>query len=166
MTHQPQVTIWTRLLGAEAVDGEREELDSWSNPYALSQDSPWSGAGPVEFAVSVIQAEGCDAEPSSYPEWGGPHTWYSGEPFTGFRDGTTLEKSAHLHGFTEAQQREIYARLTQRQAEPEPQAQADDYRPPDVPDTSRGLPAEIGYAMGEWARQRAEAQQPEPEAGP
>jgi hypothetical protein len=165
MTGQPQVTIWTRLLGTEAADGEREELDSWSNPYTLSQDSPWSGTGPVEFAVSVIQAEGCDAEPSSYPEWGGPHTWYCGESFTGFRDGTTLEKSAHLPGFTEVQQREIHASLTQRQAEPKPQAQADDYRPPDVPDTSRGLPAEIGYAMGEWARQRAEAQQREPEAG-
>jgi hypothetical protein len=124
-----------------------------------------SAATPVEFAADSIRSEGCDTEPSSYPEWGGPHTWYSGEPFTGFRDGTTLEKSAHLHGFTEDQQLEIYARLTQRQAEPELQADAGYSRTPEVPDTSRALAAEIGYATGEWACQRAEAQQPELEAG-
>jgi hypothetical protein len=165
MTGQPQVTIWTRLLAAEVVDGDREELDSWRNPYTLGQDMPWYGADRVEFAVSVIRAEGCDTEPSSYPDWGGPHTGYTGEPFTGFADGTTLEKSAHLHGFTEAQQREIYGRLTQRQAGAELQPEAGDGRPPDPPDTSRGLPAEIGYVMGDWARRHAEAEQPEPEAG-
>ncbi len=117
--NERQVTVWSQKYGPEVHDGERDELDSWSDSYELKSDAPWFGADPVQFAVAVIQGEGCDIEPSSGPEWGGQGTWYSGEARQDYRDGTWLERSAHLHGFTDAEAREVYRQVTGREAEKE-----------------------------------------------
>ncbi len=62
--NERQVTVWSQKYGPEVHDGERDELDSWSDSYELKSDAPWFGADPVQFAVAVIQGEGCDIEPS------------------------------------------------------------------------------------------------------
>ena len=116
-----KVVIWTQLYEWRDCDcscGEPcegpAETGSSSDEYDLAADRPWFGADPVEFAVAVIEAEGCGLQPSCGPEWGGPHTWYSAEPCTCPRTGRIEEKSAHLRGFTESEAREIYRRITSR----------------------------------------------------
>ena len=40
-------------------NGDREELDSWSNPYPIRDGAPWLGRDPAGFAAQVIRAERC-----------------------------------------------------------------------------------------------------------
>lgn len=113
------VVIWTQVYewrdcgcGCGEPGESAAETGSSSEEYELAADGPWFGADPVEFAVAVIEAEGCSLQPSSAPEWGGPHTWYSAEPRTCPHTGRITEKSAHLHGFTDGEARDIYRRIT------------------------------------------------------
>lgn len=116
-----QVVIWNQDYGPEVTDGEREEIGSWTEPYTLRQDAARSGADPVTFTVGVIETEGCGTQPSAAPDWS-PGAWYSAEPRQDHRDGTWTERSAHPHGFTGTEAKQVYRQLTARRADRELEA--------------------------------------------
>lgn len=64
----------------------------------------------VDLAVKELQRQGA-YEPSSMPFYKG--TWYSSYD-DDYRTGERTVRNFHLDGFTEAQEREIYKRMTGR----------------------------------------------------
>jgi len=116
-----QVVIWNQDYTPQVTDGEREEIGSWSQPYTLRHDAPWFGSDPVTFAVGVIESDGCGTQLSAAPDWS-PGTWHSAEPRQDHRDGTWTERSAHLHGFTGTEAKQVYRQLTARRADRELEA--------------------------------------------
>jgi hypothetical protein len=66
----------------------------------------------VACALSVI-GSGCEA--SDYPRCCPGHTWYTEcDGDTDYSDGSVTTKSFHLDGYTEEEERAIYARITGR----------------------------------------------------
>lgn len=71
----------------------------------------------VDLAVDLLESDG-PMEPSNWPTWS-PGTWYTGptiEDRAYFEEGHDRRLTYHLYGFSELEEREIYRRVTGREA--------------------------------------------------
>ncbi len=86
--------------------GERsEDLDCEPDDYDRAE-----GLSAVDLAVARLE-DLAVTEPSGWP-FPGPHCWWSGTVTLDYYTGEMRETSAHPHGFSEAECRDIWARLT------------------------------------------------------
>lgn len=90
------------------LDISKQERCPIDNIVELNPEEDWLERSPVDLAVSFLRDHGL-TEPSRYPDWH-PGTWYrSADPER--EDGTETLYSAHLHGFSYEEEREIYEKL-------------------------------------------------------
>lgn len=111
-----KVRIYTRWLGPVA-DGDAPTLSEDTTEYDCVPDEvdTEEGLTPVDLAVQAIRERHYITGPycaSSYPGWGGPHTWFSAEPYEHPYEDKREEVTAHLDGWSDADAHEIWRRVT------------------------------------------------------
>ncbi|MCM3883141.1 hypothetical protein [Frankia sp. R82] len=93
--------------GDIVVHGERsEDLDCEPDDYDRED-----GISAVDLAVAVLTKSGATG-PSGGPDFPGVRCWWGGTVTLNYYTGEMRETSAHLQGFSDAECRDIWARLT------------------------------------------------------
>lgn len=87
--------------------GERDE-DLECEPDAYDRED---GISAVDLAVAALTTSGV-TEPSGGPDFPGPHCWWGGTVTLDHYTGEMRQTSAHPHGFSDAECREVWRRLT------------------------------------------------------
>lgn len=91
-----------------------EDLGDWSADADWNDDGEWEGAWipatDVYAAAQLLSGHGCNfyASETSASPTDGVNVWYIEETDIDNYTGERTEKTAHLSGFTEDEQREIY----------------------------------------------------------
>jgi hypothetical protein len=93
---------------ANVVDGDYGD-DALTTSETFEFDPDWDDATPVEWAADLLRTEGI-TDPSTVPF--APGAWYRNHYVFNCFEGLDAEVTAHLSGFTRAEQREIYALVT------------------------------------------------------
>lgn len=111
------VNIYFSRTTPESVeDGEFSETGVVEENYPLEPDT-WDreeGLTPVDLAEKLLRKEGATDPSSSHFHRG---VWYStGFEVVSYRTGEEEEKTFHLRGFTEAEEREVFHAITRRRA--------------------------------------------------
>lgn len=87
--------------------GERsEDLDCEPDDFDRAD-----GLTAVDLAVASLNRLAVTG-PSGGPDFPGPHCWWGGTVTLDYYTGEMRETSAHPHGFSDAECRDIWARLT------------------------------------------------------
>ncbi len=87
--------------------GERsDDLDCEPDDYDRAD-----GLSAVDLAVAGLKKVEA-TEPSGGPDFPGPRCWWGGRVTLDYYTGEMRETSAHPHGFSDAECRDIWARLT------------------------------------------------------
>lgn len=93
--------------GEIRVRGESDDdLDCEPDSFDLDD-----GLTAVDLAVAALRKMGV-TEPSGGPAFPGPHCWWAGTTTLDYYTGAMRETSAHPDGFSDAECRAIWARLT------------------------------------------------------
>ncbi|ONH52909.1 hypothetical protein CcI49_32780 [Frankia sp. CcI49] len=97
----------------EAYDGDIYPHGEWSEDLDCEPDEydREDGLGAVDLAVARLTGLGV-TEPSGGPDFPGPHCWWGGRVTLSHYTGEMRETSAHPEGFSDAECRELWARLT------------------------------------------------------
>jgi hypothetical protein len=99
----------------EQYDAARAAATDTIEPdeYDIEEHGDESAAA-VALVATLIRRHYGATEASSYPDWC-PGTWYTApDGSTDYRTGEVTRVSVHLDGWTEAEQRAIYAAVTGR----------------------------------------------------
>jgi len=110
------VTPESAEIGDYAECGWEDEEGVSADPDELDVEEHGSeSAAAIALAVDYLCTHGSGLEASDYPECCPGHTWYTetdGEK--DYADGSEKTLSFHLEGFTEDEERAIYAEITGR----------------------------------------------------
>lgn len=106
------VTIYTRRWeDSDSYQADASTPDDVDKDVTDCETDDWCTA--VIYAVELLRASGC-TQPSSVPEFS-VDLWYSqpdGGSTVNYRTGAYHELSAHLAGFTDVEQRQIWQLVT------------------------------------------------------
>jgi hypothetical protein len=113
MAHTVNV-YFSRMTPESAEDGDFSKTGVVNEDVSLEPDK-WPGKEsetPVELAVKLLRYDGA-TEPSSTHFHKG--VWYSTQwEVVSYRTSEEEEKTFHLKGFSEAEEREVYNEITRR----------------------------------------------------
>ena len=112
----PRIVVWFSVITPEsAAEGDYAEtgLESSEEGYSVKPDryDMAEGLTAVDNAVKFLRDEGASEASASHFHKG---VWYTSHEEEDYRTGDVTTRSFHLKGFTEAQEREVFKRMTKR----------------------------------------------------
>ena len=104
--HRIAIT-YAKITPESAEEGDAEEL-GWEDEEGVDVNGVEEMTA-VDRAFHFLEWQGV-TEASTWPTWS-PGTWYSRTTDPDFEDGSSIEYSYHLKGFTPEEEKELYGRL-------------------------------------------------------
>ena len=96
---------------------ERKQTGTRSEDWDCTPDPDRDEHSPMDAAVRVLRDDLHCTSPSTWPHCQPGTIWYAEpDPYEHPYTGELTEVTAHLHGFTDAEERAVYTRLTDPKA--------------------------------------------------